>query len=312
MAGMDGSGDAHGRPLPVGTQVVTLVPVGGGRIVPAGAVATIVAAPGREVDSYRIRFPDGDEAAVARGDIAVRAHLQHAGLEADPSPGGNRDLYRYVIYRCVVGSRAYGLDEEGSDADRRGIYVPPAERHWSLYGIPAQLEDEAGQETYWEVQKFLALALKASPNVLECLYSPLVEVATPAARELLAIRHIFLSRLVYQTYNGYILSQFKKLEQDLRTRGHIRWKHAMHLIRLLLAGVTILREGVVPVRVGDQRERLLAIRRGEMPWDEIDAWQLRLHRDFDAAFAATRLPERPDYERANTYLIGVRKGMTLR
>jgi len=217
-----------------------------------------------------------------------------------------------VIYRCVVGSRAYGLDEEGSDTDRRGIYVPPAERHWSLYGIPAQLEDEAGQETYWEVQKFLALALKASPNVLECLYSPLVEVATPAARELLAIRHIFLSRLVYQTYNGYILSQFKKLEQDLRTRGHIRWKHAMHLIRLLLAGVTILREGVVPVRVGDQRERLLAIRRGEMPWDEIDAWQLRLHRDFDAAFAATRLPERPDYERANTYLIGVRKGMTLR
>ncbi len=86
MAGMDGSGDAHGRPLPVGTQVVTLVPVGGGRIVPAGAVATIVAAPGREVDSYRIRFPDGDEAAVARGDIAVRAHLQHAGLRPTPPP----------------------------------------------------------------------------------------------------------------------------------------------------------------------------------------------------------------------------------
>ena len=60
----------------------------------------------------------------------------------------DRDLFDHVIYRCVVGSRAYGLDEEGSDTDRRGIYVPPAERHCSLYGVPEQLEDDAAQETY--------------------------------------------------------------------------------------------------------------------------------------------------------------------
>ncbi len=33
------------------------------------------------------------------------------------------DLYEHVIYRCVIGSRAYGLDEDGSDIDRRGIYL---------------------------------------------------------------------------------------------------------------------------------------------------------------------------------------------
>jgi hypothetical protein len=105
------------------------------------------------------------------------------------------------------------------------------------------------------------------------------------------------------------MSQFKKLEQDLRIRGHIRWKHAMHLIRLLLAGVTVLREGLVPVHVGEHRDRLLAIRRGETPWSEIDAWRLRLHRELDAAYATTRLPERPDYERANAYLLRVRRSM---
>src|ERR1041385_8875601 len=123
---------------------------------------------------------------------------------------------------------------------------------------------------------------------------------------------MFLSRLVYQTYNGYVLSQFKKLEQDLRSRGAIKWKHAMHLVRLLLSGVTILREGFVPVRVDAHRDRLLAIRAGAVGWDEIDAWRLELHAEFDRALAETRLPERPDYERANAFLVRARREMVAR
>ena len=166
------------------------------------------------------------------------------------------DLYESVIYRCVVGSRAYGLDDAESDVDRRGIYLPPADRHWSLYGVPEQLENSATEEVYWEVQKFLVLALKANPNILECLYTPIVEFATPLALELLDLRSRFLSRMVYQTYNGYVLSQFKKLQSDLRNKGQVKWKHVMHLLRLLLTGITVLREGYVPVQVGEYRQRL--------------------------------------------------------
>jgi len=216
------------------------------------------------------------------------------------------DLYRSIIYRCVIGSRAYGLDEPGSDTDRRGIYLPPAARHWSLGGVPEQLEYEPTQECYWEIQKFLTLALRANPNVLECLYTPLVEATTPLADELLAIRSVFLSRLLYRTYDGYVRAQFRKLEQDRRTRGAIRPKHALHLIRLLLAGQVALREGVLPVAVGEHRDRLLAIRHGRLPWEEIDAWRLRLHRDFDDAFARTKLPEAPDYARADAFLLAAR------
>jgi hypothetical protein len=304
-----------GRPeliLPAGTQIVTRVEVkamGDESARARGTVGVVVRAPSDHHHSYLVRFPDGGEAALRRSEFAIRKQFQRDGLEAVDAPAAHRALERYIIYRCIVGSRAYGLDEDASDTDRRGIFLPPAELHWSLAGSPEQLENEATQECYWELQKLLTLALKANPNVLECLYTPLVEMIAPPADELLAMRSAFLSRLVYQTYNGYVMSQFKKLEQDLRSRGELKWKHAMHLIRLLLSGVTVLKEGDVRVHVGGERERLLAIRRGALSWEEVNAWRLRLHRDFDAAYAATRLPERPDYEWANAFLIRARRSM---
>jgi RNA repair pathway DNA polymerase beta family len=87
----------------------------------------------------------------------------------------------------------------------------------------------------------------------------------------------------------------------------IRWKHAMHLLRLLLTGAATLREGRVPVRVEAHRNRLLAVKRGELPWPEVDAWRKELHRDFDRALAETKLPERPDYEKANRFLVKARR-----
>ena len=123
------------------------------------------------------------------------------------------------------------------------------------------------------------------------------------------MRQSFLSKHVYQTYNGYVLSQFKRLEQDLRTVGEIKWKHAMPLIRLLIAGITALEEGHVPVRVGEHREPLLAIKRGELPWEEVNAWRLALHTKFDRALEMTALPDRPDYEKANAFLVWARRTM---
>ena len=226
-------------------------------------------------------------------------------LPAEPAAA----LDQYVIYRCVVGSRAYGLEGPNSDYDRRGIYLPPARLHWSLDGVPEQLTHDAAQECYWELQKFLVLALKANPNILECLYTPLVEHATPLAQELLALRAIFLSRRLHDSYQGYAMAQFRRLEHDLRTRGALNWKHAMHLIRLLLTGISALREGEPRISMKPWREELLAIRRGELPWAAVDAWRLRLHAEFDVALAVTRLPAEPDRTRANAFLIAARRSM---
>lgn len=274
---------------------------------PQGAVGTVVKVPLDGSHSYLIRFLDGSEFPLRRHEISILKQLQTDGWGEQRPFEHLRD---FVIYKCVVGSRAYGLETENSDTDRRGIYLPPANLHWSLFGVPEQLDTPETEECYWELQKFLVLALKSNPNVLECLYSPVVEYQTDLAKKLILMRQTFLSQLAYQTYNGYVLSQFKKLEQDLRARGEIKWKHAMHLIRLLLSGITILAEGFVPVRVDEHRADLLAIRNGLMTWDQVNTWRLKLHTRFDEAYKNTLLPERPDYEAVNGFLIEARRAMT--
>ncbi len=291
--------------VPIGTQVVSQIDVA--NLCPKGAVGVIMQSPTDGSHSYSIKLPNGKQVQLKRHEFQLRKQFQKTGLQFEPAATEN--LEQYVIYRCVVGSRAYGLDDENSDTDRRGIYLAPAHLHWSLYGVPEQLENDALQQCDWELQKFLALALKANPNVLECLYSPLVDICNPIAEELLECRSMFLSRLVYQTYNSYVLSQFKKMEQDLRNQGKVRPKHAMHLIRLLLSGIAVLKQGFVPVKVETHRDKLLSIKYEQMPWEAVNAWRLQLHEQFDRAFAQTTLPERPDYDRANNFLIRARRSM---
>lgn len=294
----------------VGTQVVSLKPVQGSnnRIAhPSGAVGVVVKSPMDRQHSYRVRFSDSFEAALHHDQLVLLAEYKEGDINDADQVLAKHGLFDRVIFRCVIGSRAYGLDDENSDVDRRGIYLPPADLHWSLYGVPEQLENDATQEVYWELQKFVVLALKANPNVLECLYSPIVETATPLAQEMLDTKEVFLSKLVFQTYSGYVASQFKKMQTDMRNQGQVKWKHVMHLIRLLLSGIHVLREGFVAVATGEHRDRLLAIKSGETKWDEVEAWRLELQQEFNSAFEKTKLPERPDYERSNDFLIKARR-----
>lgn len=294
----------------VGTQVVAQkdVMAANDRIAhPAGAVGVIVRSPVDRTHAYRVKFSDGFEAPIHHDQLVRLAEFKTGQIRDNDAPLASAGLYERVIYRCVIGSRAYGLEDEASDTDRRGIYLPTADLHWSLFGVPEQLENDETQEVYWELQKFIVLALKANPNVLECLYSPIVENVTPLGEELLAMREAFLSKLVFQTFSGYVASQFKKMQTDIRNQGRVKWKHVMHLIRLLLSGTQVLREGVMIVDVGEHRETLLTIKRGEMSFDEADRWRKRLQSEFESAFKTTTLPDRPDYERANAFLIRARR-----
>jgi len=291
-----------------GTQVVALVEVRGpsdSLVHPRGAVGVVTRTPAVSGELFLVRFPDGFEKAMECSQLEVLKHFKDR--LGEHSATANFDLESCIIYRCVVGSRAYGLDTEVSDTDRRGVYVAPADLQWSLFGAPEQFEDNGTQSCYWELQKFLGMALKANPNILECLYSPMVEKATWLGEELLGLRERFLSQMIFQTFNGYAMSQFKKIEQDIRNHGEVRWKHAMHLLRLLLTGAAALRENRVPVRVEDARDRLLTVKRGEMSWADVDAWRRELHHDFERALSETRLPQRPDYEAANAFLVKARR-----
>ena len=111
--------------LPLGTHVVTRVPsqgaAGGSR--PVGMVGVMVAAPDAAEPRYRVRFADGDgaEALPARRDLTIRKGVPRQGLRdavaSAVASAVDPLLDTFVILRCVVGSRAYGLDGPDSDGD---------------------------------------------------------------------------------------------------------------------------------------------------------------------------------------------------
>ncbi|WJV49683.1 nucleotidyltransferase domain-containing protein [Streptomyces flavofungini] len=235
------------------------------------------------------------------------------------------DLVReHTIYACVMGSRAFGLATDGSDTDRRGVFLAPTPLFWRFEKPPTHVEGPADEQFGWELERFCELALRANPNVLECLHSPLVEHVTDTGRELLALRPAFLSRQAHETFalpqalnfvrageTPSALGQRKKLDADVRTHGAPRWKHAMHLLRLLMSCRDLLLTGELTIDVGDRREPLLAVKRGEVGWPEVEAWMARLAAEADAAAASTSLPLEPDRRRVEDFLYRARRASAL-
>ncbi|MFE0173859.1 DNA polymerase beta superfamily protein [Streptomyces sp. NPDC059002] len=217
----------------------------------------------------------------------------------------------HAIYSCVMGSRAFGLATDGSDTDRRGVFLAPTPLFWHFEKPPTHLDGPAEEQFSWELERFCELALRANPNVLECLHSPLVEHVTDTGRELLALRDAFLSREAHDTFARYALGQRKKLDSDVRTHGAPRWKHAMHLLRLLMSCRDLLRTGELTIDVGEQREPLLAVKRGELSWPEVESWMNRLAAEAEEAAPRSPLPAGPDRKRIEDFLFRTRRASAL-
>ncbi|MCX4991934.1 nucleotidyltransferase domain-containing protein [Streptomyces sp. NBC_00638] len=217
----------------------------------------------------------------------------------------------HTVYSCVMGSRAFGLATDGSDTDRRGVFLAPSPLFWRFEKPPTHVEGPAEEQFSWELERFCALALRANPNILECLHSPLVEYVDDTGRELLALRQAFLSRRAHETFARYALGQHKKLDADVRTYGAPRWKHAMHLLRLLMSSRDLLRTGTLTIDVSEQREPLLAVKRGEVPWSEVESWMSRLAAEADEAADHSPLAPEPDHALVEDFLFRVRRASAL-
>ncbi|MFI2212624.1 DNA polymerase beta superfamily protein [Streptomyces sp. NPDC020141] len=218
----------------------------------------------------------------------------------------------HTVYSCVMGSRAFGLTTGESDTDRRGVFVAPTALYWRFEKPPTHVEGPADEQFSWELERFCELALRANPNILECLHSPLVERIDATGRELLSLRGAFLSQRVHETFVRYARAQSRKLEADVRRHGAPRWKHAMHLVRLLISCRDLLRTGELVLDAGDERERLLALKRGETSWAEAESWIARAAAEADDATLRTPLPAEPDRARVEDFLVRVRRASAAR
>lgn len=187
------------------------------------------------------------------------------------------------------------------------MYAAPTRWFWHLDKPPTHLNGPAAEQFSWEVERFCTLALQANPTVLELLWSPLVEQVTDDGRQLLAIRRAFLSRRVADTYGRYARDQLDRVAARRQRTGQTNHKQAMHMIRLLHAGAHVLRTGDVLVDVTPLRDQLFAVRRGEVQWERVAAWAADLLAAPATAAAVTRLPDSPDRDAVDAFLVAVRE-----
>ncbi|MGI5486871.1 nucleotidyltransferase domain-containing protein [Microtetraspora malaysiensis] len=216
--------------------------------------------------------------------------------------GGEELVPRHLALSVVVGSRAYGLATTDSDVDRRGVFVPPTPMFWRLDKPPTHVEGPRSEEFSWEVERFCVLALGANPTVLECLWSPLVEHVTETGARLRAIRKAFLSSRAEETFLRYADAQFRRISPE-----RPKWKQVMHMIRLLISGRHLVREGEPLLDMSEHRDRLLAVRRGEVPWPEVVRWRADLVADLSGGGGPAALPAEPDRAAVEAFLIDVRR-----
>jgi hypothetical protein len=114
-----------------------------------------------------------------------------------------------IVYECISGSKAYGLDVPGSDTDIKGVFVLPQSDYYGFEYVP-QMADETNDTVYYELGRFLELLKKNNPNILEMLGTPPAKVLL--RHPLLESLHpsLFLSKRCKDTFGGFAFTQIKK------------------------------------------------------------------------------------------------------
>jgi len=115
----------------------------------------------------------------------------------------------WIIHECIVGSHLYGTNKEGSDTDLKGVYVLPTNMVLQGHYIE-QVSDTKQDVTYYEIGRFIELAAKANPNILDVLGSDKITFTTEKWKEYFPDITPYLTTKLQHTFLGYSFSQIKK------------------------------------------------------------------------------------------------------
>lgn len=158
-----------------------------------------------------------------------------------------------LLFETIHGSRAYGLAREGSDVDRKGVFVAPRRAYLGFLGGPEQLEHSA-DHVWFELRKLMRLACANNPTILEMLFTEEEDrtIAHPAGQRLIDARERFLSQRVADTFGSYALSQLGRIQR------HRRWLLSPPLAQPTRADFGLPERTVIPKDQLGAAEALLA------------------------------------------------------
>lgn len=208
--------DPQAVPLPNGTEVTTRADrLLGDKVVKQGALGRVQKSSGTTVT---VQIVGVGEVEYQRHQLAPRKAGQLRFAQRRESAW--QALHSNVIIETVVGSRAWGLDDEDSDTDLRGLFQLPFSWTIGLAEAPADLVSAEGSATYWEIGKGFRQAIRADPNTLEMLMLPEAKATDEMGEWILEAKEAFVSSEIYGTFGRYALSQLERLKQSLRLAEH--------------------------------------------------------------------------------------------
>ena len=205
-------------------------------------------------------------------------------------------------YETIMGSVAYGVSNDMSDVDVYGFTIPPKDyifphlaghiegfgkkpqsfEQWQQHHIKVE---EKGQEREYDFQifnivKYFQLVMENNPNMIDSLFTPnsCVLHQSKIGQMIRSNRGIFLHKGSWYKFKGYAFSQLSKAKnkQPIGKRKEIiekmgfDVKFAYHVVRLIDEVEQIFTTGTINLQRA--KDHLRAIRRGEVPFEEIEKW----------------------------------------
>ena len=201
-----------------------------------------------------------------------------------------------TILRGTVGSTVHGLHiEDGlEDRDEMGVCLEPIEAAMGVYAPFEQFIYRSAAEregrhdapsqggdldlTIYSLRKYMRLALKGNPTVIQLLFVPPDKLQTGDARgfQLRELAPYIVSRRAGVAYLGYLHAQRQRLLGERGNGGHgqprrglvdkfgFDVKYAMHMLRLGIQGVELLSTGRLTLPIAEpERAWLFGVRQGK-------------------------------------------------
>ncbi len=114
-----------------------------------------------------------------------------------------------ILFECIAGSKAFGLNTPDSDTDIKGVFYMPKHLFYGIGYIP-QISNESNDIVYYELGRFVELLIKNNPNILEILATPDDCILSKHTIMEHLTMNLFLSKLCKDTFAGYAITQIRK------------------------------------------------------------------------------------------------------
>ena len=137
-----------------------------------------------------------------------------------------------IMLLGVSGSHGYGTNREGSDIDLRGVTMNmPSD----LIGLTSfeQFEDRSTDTVIFSFRKAVSLFLNCNPNMIEILGldEDQYMIISPAGRELLDNRHLFLTKRAAASFGHYADAQLRRLQNAIARDSLSQPSREEHIFR---------------------------------------------------------------------------------